>query len=219
MKPQGSQKSSVSGKKVFDVARPGKTPATPGARPVITNRKSIEDPDVSTKRSLMNPKQKVTVEPVEAEAGDAPTPIASQPKEQRSAEPADSPTKESKPEPKAPVLKAESAEQPQDEQAPKRPPVEPNDEPKASEPPVEPEKPATNEPIEPLHMDMPKHFGTGQAVVSQHNKSRRRTPWVEILAILLILLLLVVIVNLLLDGQIIETDLNIPHTDFFKEST
>lgn len=68
---------------------------------------------------------------------------------------------------------------------------------------------------ETLHMDMPRDIQSSRVVVSHHK--RRGRIWLAILAILLILLLLAAIGSLLLDAGLLNTDLAIPHTDFFSQ--
>lgn len=234
MKPKDDNKTYTPGKKVFDVARPGKTPAAPGARPVITNRKTVDDPDVSVKHSLMNPKQKITIRPTSGKAADAKTETKSQSKEPTGPPPvkdqSDSSVKVSI-NPKSPTPaepKSAHAELPKaaiidqigktaadDANVTVQEPTETTDKPStestyAASTPSEPES-SSPERTEPMHMGMPQEFSN--AVVSQHGK--RRTLGLEILAVLIILVLLAAIANLLVDAEIIKTNFDLPHTNFF----
>lgn len=75
-------------KKVFDVTRPGKAPASPTSRPVIASPKPpvaddqfvpsappLRASDPSAKHDLMNPKHKKDVQPL-ADSGQPPAPVA-----------------------------------------------------------------------------------------------------------------------------------------------
>lgn len=229
MNPKDNKKSYTPGKKVFDVSRPGKTPAQPGARPVITNRDTVDDPDISSKRSLLNPKQKITITPADNDSKEQKPAAKPQPKEPTGPPPVDqdssaidvSVTKEfqDEPEPKpaqAQPPKVDIAEQEKpigrmESTAYEEPPRGSSPDELAAEKPTEP---IHRERVEPMHMGMPQEFNPSGAIVSQHAK--HRTLWLEILSVLIILILLAAIANLLLDAEIIKTDLNIPHTDFFK---
>lgn len=235
MKPE--QKSYTQTKKVFDVARPGKTPASPSGRPVISNRKTVEDPDISADRSLMDSKQKIAINPDSDSTPDKPK--TKEPVADPSAESAATPVKinmnkkAAEEKPQTTPVKAEpaatstaptsadklsGADQPKTEQNTPAAPaktIQNDHEPPSETQQTEPNKNRPAEPAhsEPMHMGMPKEFSAGGAVVSHHRK--RRTLWLEILSILIILLLLAAIANLLLDAEIIKTNLNIPHTNFF----
>lgn len=68
-------------KKVFDVMRPGKAPASPTSRPVITTQKSVPDDqftsgrkvlagDPDEKHELMDGKKRIAIKPADSPAGE-----------------------------------------------------------------------------------------------------------------------------------------------------
>lgn len=204
-------------KKVFDVTRPGKTPAAPGSRPVIQSRKSIEDPDISSHQPLMNPRQKIEVKLAErkdekpATQQAATQPTAPEPKKLEPAEPTpelqpdETPaTNDPSPEPQ-PAESLPEPEQTETRHSNQPAPAKPNN------------TPVPEPPHEPLHMGMPGELSHGKAIVS-HHRPRRHTLWLEILGVLLVIALLAAIINLLLDAGLIETNLNLPHTDLFEQT-
>lgn len=65
---------------------------------------------------------------------------------------------------------------------------------------------------EPLHMGMPADL-SGKVIVSHHKK--HTSTVLVFLAFVGILVLLIAILNVLLDADIIQTDLDLPHTNYF----
>lgn len=221
----GNEKSSQ--RKVFDVARPGKTPAHASSRPVVGSRHAVRDMDIAD-RPLMNPKQKITVAPQpsdEAAAPEAPSEELSKTQKAPTeeippAKPQEMPSVPPLDEALAAKIKSELAVASSDSDGPERPPELPRTEPTAPDEPVEPpvqSSPPEVEPSsEPLHMGMPHDLSQdGNIVVSHHRK--RHTFLKELLATVVIVAIIAAIANLLLDAGIIATELDLPHTDFFAD--
>jgi hypothetical protein len=245
-------------RKVFDITRPGKTPASATSRPVISSRQAVKDQDFSAdpdKSSLLNPKQKITIQSKEdtdkENKSDDTRRSAPQPEEKPVAPPSVPDKAESPAKPDAHPAPASSASQapgapPLTEQPSEQSPSKDDEAPNlgsaaldgaqteenavqataSTQPPAEtapkaltqsetestPQKAPASDKSEPAHMNLPQHFASENVVVSHHRK--HQNLWAEILAVLIILLLLAAILNVLLDAEIIQTNL-IPHTNWF----
>lgn len=214
--------------RVFDVMRPGKAPASPTSRPVITGHKPAVQESltgvggIGDARPLLNPRQKVAVAPTEPEAAE--------PSKTAAAEPPVAPTKgaappepTTAPEPPATTVPvpAEPKPKPPAETAPE-PVAAPAPAPEpaplaAAEPPVAPAPPppapsATYEP-DPLEDTAAPAFDRGEVVVSRHFGGESIVKIVLIL--LLIVALALVAFDVMLDAGILNIQ-GIPHTQFLS---
>lgn len=184
-------------RKVFDVMRPGRAPASSTSKPVIVGHKPlVRDPAVTmaapARRPLMNAGRKVTVRPTAPVATPAtPTPPVS------AAQPG-SPAL-----PPATDLAA--------------PPLTPSPAPASTAPAVTPAPAApAPKPAEPAHEDallddLPAPVFEDHDVVSR-KVGHGDFPWKTTALILVIIALALFLVNVLLDADFLSWDL--PHTDF-----
>lgn len=192
---------------VFDVVRPGRTPASPTSRPVVNNQRPVQDTSVTVgpptaPRGLMDSKQQVSITPP---AGFTPSP---------SAAPRPAPAPAPQPHPQ-PVVVSSTAPLPQN----------PSAQPAVWQQPVQ-SQPQTQQHFQ---QDVGEAAVVGQVAqpgviqpetLPQHDQQapvphqpHHRSVWSEVLAIVAIVLLILVILNILVDADIL--DLPIPHTNFF----
>lgn len=178
-------------RQVFDVVRPGRTPASPTSRPVVPNKVQVKDPDVifAKRESLPDAKKHITIAPPEgAETLTPQVPATPQYSGAPAAESAAAPA--TFPDVPQPALHHTKTEVAEDlgrallDQSGLADPVSPPDL---------------------SHMQAP--------VISHHKKPGTKHVLSAVIAMLVILLLLFATLNILLDAEIIN--LPLPHTDLF----
>jgi hypothetical protein len=205
--PAGARPPQPAGRKVFDVMRPGRTPAPSTSKPVIVGHKpQVRDTSVAVQgiglpvhRPLMNAAKRVIVQPT--------TPSAA------------APASEIKPTP--PSL---AASQPTTPPAAPATPLIPTPGPPSATTPSIPEPPVAvppsphtlqNEPTAPEDMLLddirPLIDETHEKIVSR-KVGPGEFPWKNILLIATIMVLLVLLLDILADAEFVNTTL--PHTDF-----
>lgn len=196
-------------KKVFDVRRPGKAPASPTSRPVITGHKPpvaddqfvptpTKSADDADERALMDANQKITLTPV-TEHESPPTPA---PEVADSQPPQTTPQQVDEPKPTPEHIAIEQVVETPTEPTPAVP--------QSQQP----------EPVDPLLapiedetlLDNTGAPVVGQAVISHHKKHRTKA-WEWMVIVLLMVLLAAVAVNFLLDAGVIRPGFDIPHTN------
>lgn len=175
-------------RQIFDVVRPGATPASPTSRPVIAQT-AISDPNVAMsgvgeaaqlRQARQVPPQSVQPQPVQPQPN---PPLADDPASRPESQPVSSP-----PAPYQPVVVSRPSYRPQN-----MPPSGNNPLPAEAGPPLSVQPPA--------QVPVPSHYPNKKGIIS------------EVLAVLAIVLLLAVIMNILLDAEVIN--LPLPHTNFF----
>lgn len=189
---------------VFDVVRPGRTPASPTSRPVVNNQRPVQDTSVTVgppaaPRDLMDTKQQVNITP----PADFTPPPPAAPRPAPAPAPQPEPTVVSSPAP-----------------LPQNPPVQPTvwQQPVQSQP--QPQQHFQQDVGEAAVVGQVAQPGIIQPEAMQQDQqtqaphqSHHRSVWSEVLAIMAIILLILVILNILVDADVLN--LPIPHTNFF----
>jgi hypothetical protein len=232
-------------RKVFDVMRPGKAPASPTSRPVIVGHKPQPPDDQfvprsntrlagdpSEERPLLGHKQpdlepNTDVVPDTTHESVEPAPV-----DERPAEPTDDikPTASAEPGlPDGSLPAEEEMGAPEPEQS-----VLPHEDAQTSETPEElPQEPGAMPQQNSQQTTDAETFAKPMtqdevlaetdapmlehAIVSHHKKHRTRL-WEWVLIFLLMVIVAVVALNFLLDAEVITTNLDIPHTDLIKDN-
>lgn len=221
-KTPGTPTTPTSGK-IFDVARPGRSLATPTSKPVIVGHKpQVQDPmmahDIDDERRLLGGHNRVSVAPLD-EGAETPLAAAVPESPAPSEEPvtpsmapveaaqeplASTPSNESEPEP-APA----DAVAPQQEPTPPPEPVTPLSVPAAPAP-VQP-KPLADDLLDD-DADTTDPALMPEAVVSHHHHGGGALKSV-LVALFILLIIGAIIFDILLDAGFVVLD--IPHTHFF----
>ena len=207
-------------RKVFDVRRPGKAPASPTSRPVVAGHKpkaqaaqaSVSGVGAPERPVMMDSKKKIEIKPptgADNGVSTAPT-VGWRPQTNPMPD-----REEVKPAPAAPI-----AQKPAPASAPA--PAESDDQPAphpAQDVAAKPAPAATFQPVafgqdpdDPVQSTAAPDIEHHQAVVSQHKTGG--SAWHTILLILVILILAAVAADILVDADVIKAPAGIPHTDF-----
>lgn len=195
-------------RRVFDVMRPGRAPASATSKPVIVNTTpGVQDPlvtmnGVGEPRRMLDAKKKIEIKPSDAAAQATPEPALIA----------------------VPDIKSSSS-------IPEAAPTQPLEAPEPSTIPQEirssiPEQPAPSDatlppsPIEPAVTDddmldnMPAPIVDEHHVSVSHQIGPRTFPWKLVIMIVIVVLLAVVVLDVLLDADFISW--KIPHTRFLQ---
>lgn len=231
MKPDKSEdKKPPAPRKVFDVMRPGKAPASPTSRPIIGGHKNKVQDSVSgvggvgEGRPLGKHKKIELAHDADAPAKDAPE----NEKEKASASPAPaietskpavSAPEPAKPDEAAPALAAVIPEEMFEKKEAKPTPLPPAETPASADDSMEVRLPAEGPmppapELEAAKDDTPAPIPNQEDIIVGHHGAID-APGQALLLLGLIIVLALVAVNILLDADILKID-GIPHTNLFK---